>query len=245
MTPSPYQVIKRSIADGIASGQWRIGQALPSEHALVRQFSVSRMTVNRAMRELANENLIRRVPGVGSFVAEPAAQSALVEIHNIADEIAARLHVHAARVLDLGRVEAPADVAASFDIRPASSLYFSRILHLEDGVPLQLEQRYVDPRLAPDYLEQDYAVVTPHTHLSRVAPLLRGEHQVRAILPNAAQAGLLAVGAHEPCLVVVRRTWSEGGLVSLAELWHPGTRFALSGRFENTSFRGAAGQDAP
>ena len=148
-----------------------------------------------------------------------------MEIHDIADEILARGHVHAARVLHLGRVEAPADVAAAFGVRPASALHFSRILHLEDGVPWQLEQRYVDPRLVPDYLEQDFAALTPHAYLSRIAPLVQGEHQVRAVVPDASQATLLATGNAEACLVVMRRTWSERGLVSLAELWHPGSRF--------------------
>jgi len=231
MTDSPYQVIKRSIAQGIAAGQWQVGQALPSEHALVRQFSVSRMTVNRAMRELANENLIRRVPGVGSFVAVSAAHSALVEIRNIADEIAARGHAHSARILHLARIGAPSDVAAAFGVSVASILYFSRILHLEDGVPLQLEQRYVAPHLAPAYLDQDFSVITPHAYLSRVAPLREGEHQVRAVMPDSLQTRLLQTGVDEACLVVVRRTWSNAGLVSLAELWHPGARFALTGKF--------------
>jgi GntR family histidine utilization transcriptional repressor len=96
MSESPYQAIKRSISEGIAGGVYVPGQLLPSEPALSRSFGVARMTVNRAMRELAAERLVRRVPGVGTFVAEPIAQSGLVEIRNIADEIAERGHRHRA-----------------------------------------------------------------------------------------------------------------------------------------------------
>jgi GntR family histidine utilization transcriptional repressor len=231
MAESPYLVIKRSIADGIAAGQWQAGQILPSEHALVRKFQVSRMTVNRAMRELANENLIRRVPGVGSFVAEPPAQSDLVEIRNIADEIAARGHTHTAQVLQLGRIAATRDMAMLFGIKLRETLYYSRILHVEDGRPLQLEQRFVCPALAPGYLDQDFTQTTPNEFLTRVAPLQKVEHQVRAVIPDAEQTRMLTLDTDEACLLVLRRTWSGGRLASFAELYHPGSRFALSGKF--------------
>jgi GntR family histidine utilization transcriptional repressor len=104
MSESPYQLIKRSIADGIATRHYLPGQVLPSEPALCRTFGVARMTVNRAMRELAAEQLVRRVPGVGTFVAEPVAESGLVELRNIADEIAERGHRYSATVFVLAAV---------------------------------------------------------------------------------------------------------------------------------------------
>jgi GntR family histidine utilization transcriptional repressor len=228
---NPYEKIKRSIEAGIAAGQWRTGQVLPSEHELVRRFSVSRMTVNRAMRELANENVIRRVPGVGSFVAEPAAQSALVEIRNIADEIAARGGVHSARVLDLARVRADREVAGAFGLRTGSLLFYSRILHSQDGLPLQLEIRFVRPACAPGYLEQDFCATTPNAFLSVVAPLQKGAHSVRAVMGDDVVRDLLNLRAAEACLLVVRRTWSAGRLVSLTSLFHAGERFGLIGSF--------------
>jgi len=226
MSESPYQTIKRSIADGIAAGQWRTGQVLPSEHALCRSFSVSRMTVNRAMRELARENLIRRVPGVGSFVAPPPAQSALLEIRNIATEIAERGNTHHARVLTLAEIEATPEAAREFG---CARLYHSRVLHLENGRPLQLEDRLVNPSLAPAYLAQDFTQTTPNEYLSAAAPIERGEHRVQAIIAPPSISALLQLDPGSACLLVIRRTWS-GCLASLASLYHPGTRFELFGK---------------
>jgi GntR family histidine utilization transcriptional repressor len=226
---NPYQLIKHSIADGIASGQWQVGDVLPSEHALCRQFSVSRMTVNRAMRELAREKLIRRVPGKGSFVAEPIAQSALVEIRNIADEISARGGVHRASVLKLEATTAPANIA---DALLGERAYHSVILHFENDLPLQLEDRFVAPGTAPGYLDQDFTQITPNEFLMRVAPLAEVEHTVQAIAAPGEIASLLDLDDGAPCLVVYRRTWSAGQPVSAAMLYHPGARFRLSGRFE-------------
>ncbi len=226
-----YRVIKRSIREGIASGEWPVGALLPSEPALSATFRVSRMTVNRAMRELAAERYIRRVPGVGTFVAEPVAQSGLVEIRNIADEIAARGHVHRAVVLRLAEAEPPAPVASDLGLAPGAPAYHSILVHEENGVPLQVEDRYVRPDQAPGYLEQDFLKATPNEFLSRVAPLSEAEHVVSAINADPVIAAHLRIRAGEACLRVTRRTFSGGQPVSVAELTYPGSRFRLGGRF--------------
>ena len=231
---NPYQIIKRTIADGIAAGEWQVGDLLPSEHALCRRFSVSRMTVNRAMRDLAQEHLIRRVPGKGSFVAEHPAHSGLVQIRSIADEIRARRGVHRAAVLTLERVQPPARIAEALD--SATALH-SVILHFENEIPLQLEDRHVSPAAAPGYLDQDFTQITPNEFLMQVAPLTDVEHVVHAAAATREIASRLALAEGAPCLVVRRRTWSHGRPVSSATLYHPGGRFRLSGRF-------SAGPDA-
>ncbi len=231
MAENPYQVIKRSIAEDIASGRYVPGQMLPSEHALCDVFHVSRMTVNRAMRDLSAENLVRRVPGVGTFVAEKPAESALVEIQNIADEIAARGHTHSADVHVLETVPADATDCADFGLQDGAVLFHSVILHCEDGVPLQLEDRKVNPARAPGYLAQDFTRTTPNAYLSEVAPLQMAEHSVQATRATSQTAFLLALELDEPCLVVTRRTWSDNARVTTAKLFYPGNRFRLTGRF--------------
>jgi len=231
MRENPYQTIKRSIAEGIASGQYATGQVLPSEHDLCRVFGVSRMTVNRAMRELAGEKLVRRVPGVGSFVAEPVAQSALVEIHSIADEVASRGHAYRAEVFCLEPVVPPLEASLAFGLPPEVRVFHSVILHFEDALPIQFEDRLVNPDVAPDYLAQDFSRVTPNAYLSRVAPLQSVEHVVQATAAPAHIAGHLQAPEGAPCLLVSRRTWSGGRLASMAKLYHPADRFRLGGRF--------------
>ena len=78
----------------IASARWKEGDLVPSEQALVRQFGVSRMTVNRAVRELTAEGVLTRRQGSGTYVAPQKYQATLVEIRNIADEIRSRGRAH-------------------------------------------------------------------------------------------------------------------------------------------------------
>jgi GntR family histidine utilization transcriptional repressor len=232
MVESPYQTIKRSITDGIVQGVWRTGALLPSEHELCRSFGVSRMTVNRAMRELAAEHLVRRVPGLGTFVAEPVAESSLVDIRNIAAEVVKRGHQHRAVVQTLERSTLPDAEAYGFAIGPEGALFHSAVVHFEGDLPIQYEDKLVDPAAAPEYLEQDFSAITPNEYLSRVAPLQEAEHVVQAVHAPADIAVHLAMPKDAPCLLVVRRTWSQGRVVTLSHLYHPGSSFRLTGRFK-------------
>ena len=89
-----YLRVKQHVLAQIQSGTWQEGEAIPGEEALARTFGVSRMTVNRAIRELSDEQIVERVQGSGTYVAQQKYQATLVEIRNIAEEIAARGHVH-------------------------------------------------------------------------------------------------------------------------------------------------------
>jgi GntR family histidine utilization transcriptional repressor len=227
-----YSRVKRMITGRIQSGDWRPGDRIASEAELVRDLGVSRMTINRALRELTLEGQLIRVQGVGTFVAENKAQSALFEVRNIADEIRARGSQHEAKVILLQREAAGEATARVFGMRPGDEIYRSVLLHLENHVPIQIEDRLVDPRIAKDYLIQDFARITPFVYLSEVAPISEAEHTIDAVLPQAEERRLLKIPAREPCIRLHRRTWSDGKLVSDAHLTYPGSRYRLAGRFK-------------
>ena len=234
-----YEQIKEHIMRKIRDGSWGVGQRLPSEHELVAQFGISRMTANRALRELVEQGRIVRVAGVGSFVAENKPQSTLLQIANIASEIRARGHDYGYRLLAAERGAASTDVAAWLDLRAGESVFHSLCLHLEDGVPVQLEDRYVNSRVVPDFLEQDLAATPPSEYLVRRVPFDQIEHLVDAVLPTAEQAERLAMPAAEPCLLLTRRTWTRRVPVTLVRCLHPASRYRLGSRFRadgNPSF---------
>ena len=232
--PAPfYEKIKRVISDNIAAGIWRPHDRIPSEAELVAQFGFSRMTINRALRELTDEGLLVRLQGVGTFVAEPKGQSALFEVHSIADEIAARQHQHRCQVLQLDALPANAGQAQALGVAEGTVIFYSRMVHFENEVPVQLEERCVNALAVPDYLLQDYTATTPHDYLSLIAPLTEGEHIVEAVKPSAQEIQLLQIGEHDPCLLIRRRTWSRSTIVSHARLIFPGSRYRLQGHFSS------------
>jgi GntR family histidine utilization transcriptional repressor len=226
-----YVQVKRHILDNIGSGKWGAAARVPSENDIVKSFGVSRMTANRALRELRDEGVLVRVAGVGSFVAETVARAHPLEIRSIAEEIRRRGHVHRARVVSLQSVRAGEELAGDFGVAAQSELYCSVIVHFENDRPIQLEDRYVLPKLAPDYLQVDFNRTTPTDYLVRIAPLQEAEHLLRAVMPDERTRKLLAMKRDEPCLLMIRRTWTAGQIASVARLYYPGSRYEMSGRF--------------
>ncbi|MBA8736983.1 HTH-type transcriptional repressor yvoA [Chromobacterium violaceum] len=222
-----YQRIKDYILSGIRDRHFLPGCKIPPELELARQFGVSRMTVNKAVRDLAEAGILLRFAGDGTYVAERKAESPLLDINNIAAEIEARGHRHTAQVILLEAVPASEEVALRLSMRAGGIVYHSLIVHCEDDVPIQLEDRYVNPAFAPDYLRQDFSERTPNDYLMQSCPLTDIEHSVEAVLPGVAEQTLLGIAAAEPCLLVLRRTWSHKKLVSFARLTHPGLRYKL------------------
>lgn len=226
-----YLKVKSHILENIGSGKWATSSRVPSENDIVKSFGVSRMTANRALRELRDEGILVRIAGVGSFVADRHARAHPLEIRSIADEIRDRGHVHRAEIVSLERIRAVADLTEDFGIAARSELYCSVIVHFENDRPVQLEDRYVLPTLAPDYLETDFNRTTPHDYLMQVAPLQEAEHLLRAVMPDDRTRKLLAMKRDEPCLLMIRRTWTTGQIASVARLYYPGSRYEMSGRF--------------
>lgn len=223
-----YLQVKAFILEQIAGGTLRAGQRVPSENELTRQMTVSRMTAHRALRELAADGVVVRVAGVGTFVAEQRVHAHPLEVRNIADEVRARGHEHRVKVISLACVGASRELAERCEVKPGAPLDYSLLTHFEDGVPLQVEERYVNPQIAPGYLKNDFSRITPHEFLIRVAPLQRAEHIVRALLPERRIRRLLRLDAGDACLLILRRTFSHGRIASVADLYHPGSRYELA-----------------
>src|ERR1700730_1791134 len=223
--------IKQFVVVKIESGEWAEGHRVPSESELAMLFGTARMTVHGALRDLAAEGLLIRRPGAGTHVATRKAQATMMEVRNILDEIRERGHRHVAKVKLLAAEPCDLAIATELEVSPGSVVYHSLIVHFEDGRAVQLENRYVTPDFASDYLKQDFTRHTPNEYLMSLGPLDEVEHVVQALMPHPATRTPLASPGTEPVLHVRRRAWSGGAVVSTARLVHPGSRYSLFGRF--------------
>jgi len=231
-SPRPlYQQVKDHVIERIERGVLTPGARLPSEHDLVRLLGVSRMTANRALRELFADGVLTRVPGVGTFVAPPRNEAELLEVRNIAVEIRERGSRYSCKVIELKRTKASRAVANGLEVKLGASVFRSVIVHFENGAPVQLEDRYVNPAVAPDYMSVDFSLRTPNDYLCQLAPISEFEHVVEAVLPDAPTQRLLEVSASEPCLRLYRSTWSLGRKVTCVWLTHPGKTYRMVARF--------------
>jgi GntR family transcriptional regulator, histidine utilization repressor len=230
-----YIQVKDHIMAHIQAGTWVAGTRVPSENELVASFGISRMTANRALRELSADGYLARVPGVGTFVKEQAARTSLLELRNIAEEIASRGHKHTSQLVTREKVMATEALTDEFEWKIPQFVFHLVVLHEENGLPVQLENRWVNPFVAADFMIQNFTKQTPSAYLMNTVPVDELEHAVEAIMPDVSQQKLLGMSAHEPCLALHRRTWSAGEVVTVATFTYPASRYALHSRYKTNA----------
>lgn len=230
-----YLQIKQMILQKIHEGEWQAGQAIAPELTLAQQFGVSRMTVNRALKELSEEKVLERRQGSGTFVTQRHFSHTFVEIRNIAQDIQAQNRHYRAQVLEKQLLEfsqLPDNVQTQFCALSENDLgqiATVKIIHFADNVPLQFEERWVNHRRVPDFLTQDFTQVNTSEYLIAHAPLQSGEYTISAEVANKVIAKALSIKVNSPVLLLNRKTVSQDQVLTVVNMWHAGERYRFQG----------------
>ncbi len=228
-----HERIVTDLRERITSGAWPSGHRIPFETEMAADFGVSRMTMNKALAQLAREGFLERRRKLGTVVTAPRMQSAVMEIANIGEEIRALGQDYGYRLLSRGL--RPATQADRTALRPAEETPFRVLaleaLHLADGLPFCHEARVIHLSAVPQAETADFAAQPSGAWLLQQVPWSAAEHVIRATgaVPDIAQALHLRPGT--PCLEIARRTEFEGRPVTFARLTYPGERHQLVAGF--------------
>jgi len=123
-------------------------------------------------------------------------------------------------------------MATAMNLPAGAPVYHSIILHRNRAAPVQLENRSVNPNLAPEYLKQDFTALTPRHYLLGLAPETEVEHVIEAVMPDEQTRVLLDMEAGDPCRVLNRRTWTYDLVATKSRFTHPASRHRLGSRFK-------------
>ncbi|MGV1761700.1 UTRA domain-containing protein [Rhizobium sp. A22-96] len=222
-----YQDVRRGILARIRGGEWPPGHRVPSESMLAAMFGASKMTADRAVRELVREGEVTRTPRVGSFVASKHSFPILLQMRDTADHVRRRGKVYTGKVISMSEEPATPAISEEFAIPCSSPIFHSVMVHFEDAVAVQLEERFVHPIVAPDYFHQDFSEQTPATYLSRVCHLQKAECRIEAVAPAAWEQKLLGMLPGDACLSIRERSVAKGVSASIARFVSPADRFQL------------------
>lgn len=225
------QRILSEITERIVSGDWPPGTRIPFEHELAAEYSCSRMTVNKAMTQLARDGLIERRRRSGSFVAQPRSQAAILEIHDIRAEVQALGRAYRYELVERSVRRADAGDRQRLEVRAGGKIVALRARHFAGGTPFCLEERLISLAAVPEAASESFAEIAPGPWLLARVPWSAAEHTIRAIGADRATAAALGVGAGTPCLAVERRTWSSEQPVTFVRLIYAGDTHALVARF--------------
>jgi GntR family histidine utilization transcriptional repressor len=230
-TETLHRRILTDIEERILSGAWRPGDRIPSEHALAARYGCSRMTVNKVLTQLARAGYISRRRGAGSFVRQPQAQAAVLEVHTVASEVESL-------GLDYGYELIAREVGHGDDaererlaLRDDETQLALTCLHRAGTVPFCLEQRLINIAAVPAATTADFTVESPGAWLLRQVPWQVAEHTIGAAAADKEMANRLAISIGSACLVVDRRTWNADRVVTSVRLTYPADRHRLVARF--------------
>ncbi len=205
-----YQQIKSLILQSLHGGEWKPGEPIPSEIELAGRFRVSQGTVRKAIDELAAENLLVRRQGVGTFVATHAEQHVQYRfLKLVPDSGDIEAEGPAQReIVDCRRQRASADVARALALRTGDAVLQVRRVLAYRGVPTILEELWLPGTpfkgLTAERLRAWRGPMYALFETEFGVRMVRAEEKIRAVLPDRAQAELLAVPAAMPLLSVER-----------------------------------------
>ena len=232
-----YQQIKDVVNTSIKQGKWQTGQKIPSENELVKLLNVSRMTVHRALRELTSEGILNRVHGLGTFISEAPRHASLIQLKDIAEEIQEQGQTHSSNVIMHLKIKAASMIAGKMQLAENSEVFYLKAIHFQGTEPIQLEERYVNPQLVPDFMNIDFKAQTSTRYLMELFRPDEMEHRVQATMPDSKTRELLRMDELQPCLKLSRRTWKNDQVVTYATMLYPGDRYDLTAKYLTNDYQ--------
>jgi GntR family histidine utilization transcriptional repressor len=230
MKPLPlHERIRAGIEARILSGAWPPGHRVPGETELMAQHQCARMTVNKALSALAAAGLVERRRRAGTFVAHPRTRSMVLDVPDLATEIAARGDRYAWRLLlhQLGKAsgDEPDWVARGGQVLTLEGV------HLVNGHPLAFERRQISLAAVSEAQAADFAVHAPGSWLLAHIPWTEVETRISAALASGEISRALGAQGPQACLLVARRTWRAAVPVTRVEQWFVAGEYELVARF--------------
>lgn len=202
-----YFAIEQSLRDLIARSE--PGDGLPSESDLCEQFDVSRMTARHAMQRLVQEGLIYRVPGRGSFVANPAVHRQATKLISFTEEMQRRGRVPSSTIVAFAARPPVAEERASLKLTDGTDIVEVHRTRLADGVALAHERAILSPACR-GVLEADIATTSLHQLLRELGfRPTRGRATLGAEPATEEDADLLGVQPGSPVLVERRLIFDQ------------------------------------
>lgn len=209
-----YQQIKALLMRSLQTGEWRPGEAIPSEVELAARYKVSQGTVRKAIDELATENLLVRRQGKGTFVATHAEQQTQYRFLRLMPDEEGTVGPVERKLLDCRRLRAPADVSRALELKSGDTVVSVRRMLVFRGKPVVLDEIWLPGAqfkgLTAERLSEYRGPMYALFEMEFGVRMIRAEEKLKAVAADAAAAELLQVSAGFPLLSVERLSLTYG-----------------------------------
>ncbi len=213
-----YRAVKLEILRRIRAGIWPPGALLPGEVEIAAEFGSSRATVNRAMQELADEDVLDRKRKTGTRVNQTPVPPVKFQIPLVRSEIEALGAIYRYALVLQEEKPAPDWLAARLTLPQAVMLHI-QCLHFADERPYQFEDRWINLATAPAARDVDWALTSPNEWLLKTLPFTDAEIRFSATAADARLAAQLDLPLATPIFTIDRTTWITGTPVTNARIF--------------------------
>lgn len=224
-TTQTWQSVRDEVQRRIQTRIWSAGTLLPTEEALATELGCARVTVNRALRDLAEQGVLDRKRKAGTRVAEYPTRNVRLSVPILRKEIEGQGAQYAHALLLHETTTAPPPIRAALRTADAPLLHLQS-LHLADGRPFAFEDRWINLAVVPQAAHADFKQISANEWLVSHVPLTRGDMSFGAVTLDTDTATALSATVGDSALSSQRITWDGNTAVTHVTLTYaPGHRF--------------------
>lgn len=235
-SPVPkYHKVKEALLGRIIDGTWQRGAMIPSEPELCQEFSVSRMTIRRAIGDLIHEGKLRAIQGKGTFVATPKLEEHFVQrAFGIYDDMERRGLKLTTQVLRLETIPASVEVASQLRMRPGEDVHILVRLRSVEEEKILISTTYIPAALCPGLVHEDLSTHSLYRLLKERCGLAisEGERRLEAVAAGQWEAHLLDIALASPLLRLDSVAYlADGRPFEYSQALHNGARTSVEVKF--------------
>ena len=218
MTQTSYRQIKDDVRSKVANGTWGLGQELPKEQDMATAYGCARATVNRALRELAEEGILERKRKSGTRVRQAPVRQARFDIPLVRREIEALGERYGYKLLHREEGVTPGWLSARMRLETPAPVLHLRCLHYAGDAPYQVEERWINLDTLPGAATADFTSSGPNEWLIAAIPFSDVEISFSATSADADLARDLSCAVGDPLFQGERSTWFNGKPVTYVRM---------------------------
>ena len=207
-----YAKVEEALATEIAQGEYRPGDQLPTEDALLERFQVSRITVRRAIQNLVRRDLLEIRRGLGTFVLAPRIEAELTKLTGFVEDMHAAGRKATARVVSHGIVAASARVAERLQLTKGMKVMQIKRVRLADDTPISFDETYLPLGLGKQIVRNDLRRRPIFTLFEEEygVPLVEADYELEAVIASETIAEALQVRVGSPIFQIERTSMTSG-----------------------------------
>jgi GntR family transcriptional regulator len=205
-----YRWLEAVLREDIEQGVYKPGDALPTEHQLMRGYKLSITTVRRAVHDLAREGWIYRKAGKGTFVKRNKLEERLARLTSFAEEMQSRNITPQFKLVSAEESIPPTEIMRALKLPSKQKAFLIERVQIANNEPIALARGYWIPEIGEQLAQQDlnrislYEIVEQHLHI----PLTEADESISAAVADADIARKLDISRNSPLLVRRRLTYT-------------------------------------